>query len=56
MAEVKFMGESKMILLDEKKCTLRNGTKVTCAKLMYCLSYDGINVDQQISKYYQRIY
>lgn len=50
MADVKFMGESKLISLDDRSCTLTNGTKVACAHLKFCLSYDGINVDQQISE------
>ncbi|CAH0722037.1 unnamed protein product, partial [Brenthis ino] len=49
MADVKFMGESKLISLDEKRCTLANGTQVACAQLMFCLTYDGVNVDQQIN-------
>nr|AON96596.1 integrin alpha-PS2 [Bicyclus anynana] len=49
MAAVKFMGESKLISLDDKKCTLSNGTAVACAQLMFCLTYDGVNVDQQIN-------
>ncbi|XP_072944283.1 integrin alpha-PS2 isoform X2 [Epargyreus clarus] len=48
-ADVKFMGESKLISLDEKRCRLANGTQVTCAQLMFCLTYDGVNVDQQIN-------
>lgn len=50
MADVKFMGDSKVISLTEKTCKLRDGTEVVCAKLMFCLTYDGINVNQQISK------
>ncbi|XP_039747340.1 integrin alpha-PS2 isoform X2 [Pararge aegeria] len=49
MADVKFMGESKLISLDDKKCPLANGTQVACAQLMFCLTYDGVNVDQQIN-------
>ncbi|XP_053626129.1 integrin alpha-V isoform X2 [Plodia interpunctella] len=47
-AEVKFMGEDKLISLTEKSCQLPNGTFVSCAQIMFCLSYDGVNVDQQI--------
>ncbi|XP_046965222.1 integrin alpha-PS2 isoform X2 [Vanessa cardui] len=49
MADVKFMGESKLISLDDKRCRLSNGTQVACAQLMFCLTYDGVNVDQQIN-------
>ncbi|KAJ0180782.1 hypothetical protein K1T71_004186 [Dendrolimus kikuchii] len=49
MAEVKFMGETKLISLTEKKCPLANGTMVVCAHLMFCLTYNGVNVDQQIN-------
>ncbi|XP_013180583.1 PREDICTED: integrin alpha-PS2-like isoform X2 [Papilio xuthus] len=48
MAGVKFTGASKLISMSEKNCRLTNGTQVSCAHLMYCLSYNGINVDQQI--------
>ncbi|KOB76475.1 Integrin alpha 2, partial [Operophtera brumata] len=48
-AEVNFMGESKLISLDDRSCTLANGSQVACAHLKFCLSYDGINVDQQIN-------
>ncbi|CAH2086025.1 unnamed protein product [Euphydryas editha] len=49
MADVKFMGESKLISLEDKRCRLSNGTAVACAQLMFCLTYDGVNVDQQIN-------
>ncbi|CAH2990437.1 unnamed protein product [Chilo suppressalis] len=49
MAEVKFTGESKTISLSDKKCTLSNGSQVACADVMFCLTYNGINVDQQIN-------
>ncbi|XP_037869411.1 integrin alpha-PS2 isoform X2 [Bombyx mori] len=48
-AEVKFMGESKLISLTDKKCHLSNGTEVACAQVMFCLTYTGVNVDQQIN-------
>ncbi|KAL4720669.1 hypothetical protein ACJJTC_001818 [Scirpophaga incertulas] len=52
MADVKFMGESKTISLTEKRCSLNNGShvvQVACADVMFCLTYNGINVDQQIN-------
>ncbi|CAH4037108.1 unnamed protein product [Pieris brassicae] len=49
MADVKFMGDSKLISLTDKRCRLSNGTEVACAQLMFCLTYDGVNVDQQIN-------
>lgn len=51
-AEVQFQGKSKLISLSDKKCQLLNHTEVACAELMYCLTYTGVNVDEQISKYY----
>lgn len=51
MADVRFMGDTKLISLTEKKCKLRDGTEVVCAQLMFCLTYDGINVNQQISEF-----
>ncbi|CAG5051038.1 unnamed protein product [Parnassius apollo] len=48
MAAVKFTEVSKLISMSDKNCRLANGTEVSCAHLMYCLSYNGINVDQQI--------
>lgn len=56
MAEFKFLGKSKLIALEEKTCTLKGGAKAACARLMYCLAYDGINVDQHISKYTKKLY
>ncbi|XP_047021032.1 integrin alpha-PS2 isoform X2 [Helicoverpa zea] len=47
-ADVKFLGDSKLISLTDKKCHLANGTTVACAQLMFCLTYGGVNVDQQI--------
>ncbi|XP_022819593.1 integrin alpha-PS2 isoform X2 [Spodoptera litura] len=47
-AEVKFLVDSKLISLTDKKCPLANGTTVACAQVMFCLSYGGVNVDQQI--------
>ncbi|XP_073943620.1 integrin subunit alpha inflated isoform X2 [Choristoneura fumiferana] len=48
MAEVKFMSDTKLISLTDKQCTMRNGSRAACSDLMYCLRYDGINVDKQI--------
>ncbi|KAG6453252.1 hypothetical protein O3G_MSEX008045 [Manduca sexta] len=47
-ADVKFMGDSKLISLTDKRCHLSNGTEVACAELMFCLTYTGVNVDQRI--------
>lgn len=49
-ADVKFLGDTKLISLTDKKCNLANGTTVACAQLMFCLTYGGVNVDQQISE------
>lgn len=55
MAEVKFMSDTKLISLTDKQCTLKNGSRAACSDLMYCLRYDGINVDKQISKLHSYI-
>ncbi|CAB3221324.1 unnamed protein product [Arctia plantaginis] len=47
-ADVKFLSESKLISLTDKHCPMANGTKVACAQVMFCLTYGGVNVDQQI--------
>ncbi|XP_052757449.1 integrin alpha-PS2-like isoform X2 [Galleria mellonella] len=47
-AEVSFAGE-KYISLTDKNCLLPNGTSGTCANIMFCLTYSGVNVDQQIN-------
>lgn len=45
MAEFNFRGANKLISLEDKSCKMRNGSKAACAELMYCLNFDGINVD-----------
>ncbi|KAM3961277.1 integrin subunit alpha inflated isoform 2-T2 [Aphomia sociella] len=47
-AEVSFVGD-KLISLSEKNCQLPNGTAGTCTNIMFCLTYSGVNVDQQIN-------
>lgn len=38
----------KLVSLDNKKCTLRDGTQVACLPLSLCMSYDGFGVDDTI--------
>lgn len=45
---VKFRTKNKQISLDEKNCTLRNGQKVPCASVDFCIKYSGTGVPQRI--------
>ncbi|CAH1396137.1 unnamed protein product [Nezara viridula] len=47
-AYISFAGEAKQIGLDERNCTLRDGTKVPCTRLSSCLQYDGISLDRTL--------
>ncbi|XP_066900872.1 integrin alpha-PS2 isoform X2 [Halyomorpha halys] len=47
-AYISFAGNAKQIGLDEKNCTLRDGTKVPCIQLSSCLQYEGIGVDRTL--------
>uniref|UniRef100_A0A8D8Y4C3 Integrin alpha-PS2 n=1 Tax=Cacopsylla melanoneura TaxID=428564 RepID=A0A8D8Y4C3_9HEMI len=42
-----FSSESKQIILEEKNCTLKDASKVTCMTLTACLEYNGVGVDPQ---------
>ncbi|CAG7835819.1 unnamed protein product [Allacma fusca] len=46
---------SKQINLEEKSCTLRDNTKVTCLPLNLCMEYDGIGADDTIDFQVQSI-
>ncbi|KAL1462816.1 hypothetical protein WDU94_014623, partial [Cyamophila willieti] len=46
-SSLSFSSESKQIILEEKNCTLKDASKVTCMTLTACLEYNGIGVDQQ---------
>ncbi|ODM94960.1 Integrin alpha-PS2 [Orchesella cincta] len=39
---------NKQINLDEKECTLRDRTSVTCTQLSICMEYDGVGADDVI--------
>lgn len=41
---------NKQVNLDEKGCTLRDLTPVTCLPLSLCLEYDGVGADDVIGK------
>lgn len=41
---------NKQINLDEKACTLRDRTAVTCTQLAICMEYDGVGADDVIGK------
>lgn len=45
---VKFRTASKQISLDDKDCTLRDGKKVPCATVDFCVKYSGTGVPQRI--------
>jgi hypothetical protein len=40
----------KQINLEEKSCTLRDGTRVACLPLSLCMSYDGFGADDVIGE------
>ncbi len=47
-ATTAFETEMKLISLDDKACTLRDGSKVTCTTINSCLMYKGVNLPQYI--------
>lgn len=49
-AYISFASEAKQIGLDERNCTLKDGTKVPCTRLSSCLQYDGIGVGRALGK------
>ncbi|KAK3912027.1 Integrin alpha-PS2, partial [Frankliniella fusca] len=46
--QVAFSLDSKQISLDQRNCTLRDGTRVPCVPLNAYLKYGGVNVDDSI--------
>lgn len=48
--QVAFSIDSKQISLEQKNCTLRDGTRVPCVPLNAYLKYGGVNVDDSIGK------
>ncbi|XP_052127501.1 integrin alpha-PS2 isoform X2 [Frankliniella occidentalis] len=46
--QVAFSLDSKQISLDQRNCTLRDGTRVSCVPLNAYLKYGGVNVDDSI--------
>lgn len=47
-ATTAFESESKVISLDDKSCTTRGGSNVTCTGVNSCLKYNGVNLPQFI--------
>ncbi|KAI5709931.1 hypothetical protein M8J75_004281 [Diaphorina citri] len=46
-SSLSFSSDSKQIFLEEKNCTLKDYSKVTCLTLTACLEYNGVGVDPQ---------
>lgn len=49
-ATTTFDPESKLVSLDDKRCALRDGKKVTCTVINSCLKYNGVNLPIGIGK------
>lgn len=50
-ASTTFEADSKLISLDDKKCTtIRDRKQVACTTVSSCLKYNGINLPAQIGK------
>lgn len=47
-ATTTFDSETKLVSLDDKRCALRDGSKVVCTVINSCLKYNGINLPPQI--------
>lgn len=47
---VNFNYINKQISLEDRNCTIRDGTLVSCLFLTTCFKYTGINVGDQLSK------
>lgn len=39
------------ISLEQQNCNLQDGTKVSCVSAELCLSFDGINIPERMSKF-----
>lgn len=47
-ATTAFETETKLISLDDKTCTVTDGSQVTCTGINSCLKYNGVNLPQFI--------
>lgn len=51
-ASVTFSAEQKQVILEERNCTLKDYTRVSCLSLSACLEYEGIGVNDSLGKSY----
>ncbi|CAL4172392.1 unnamed protein product, partial [Meganyctiphanes norvegica] len=47
-AQIRWKSESGAVDLEERPCSLQDGTAVPCVPLHYCLQYSGINVPKEM--------
>lgn len=45
-ASVLLLGDGKQISLEERNCSLKDRTRVSCIQMRSCLSYGGVGVHQ----------
>lgn len=50
IASVTFSAEQKQVILEERNCTLKDYSRVSCLSLSACLEYQGIGVDDRLGK------
>lgn len=56
-ASTVFTSDAKLISLDDKNCTIgRERKQVTCAKVISCLKYNGINLPTLVGKYWRKLF
>lgn len=49
-AKLSFSSEVKQIALDDLKCRLRDGTKVSCVDVTACFEYSGIGIERRLGE------
>ena len=49
-SEVRFLVPSKQVDLNNKQCTIKDGTRVPCVDVEVTLEYDGVGVPETIGK------
>ena len=49
-AKLTFSSEVKQIALDDLKCRLRDGTKVSCVDVTACFEYSGIGIERRLGE------
>lgn len=47
-SSLQFISESKQISLEDRTCSLKDTTEVSCLQLSTCLEYSGIGVDKNL--------